>query len=256
MEKVQKKKPNYKKYLMYASAIVVGVGLGVLFSQKMLSHEETTGKTITEAQNSTGLRAEPEDTSLDETNKLIAERAHLMEEAERQDSINKLYTHGQKILNPIEIEKLNNEVRNFDTATKAGNQNSDKLFKITWEMLKDVKFEERYFEEVQAHLLYPIFGESIKKMDGKNVYIRGFVIPADEVNNIYVLSANSYASCFFCGNAGPESVVDLDIELTPDLKKKLQLDAVFTFKGKLKLNSTDVDHLNYILEGAEVYEVD
>ncbi len=248
MEKVQKLKRSYYSYLFYGLAMVAGAGLGILFSQNVLFSEK---KQILQTEKIT---SDIEKLSSEQVNQMIAERANLIENTAQTDSENS-NLHPQKILNPIEIEQLNRKVRNFDLNTKAGEQNADKLIKITWEMLKDVKFEERYYEEVKGHLLYPVFGESVKKIDGKMVYIRGFVIPADEVNDIYVLSANSYSSCFFCGNAGPESVMDLELKMTPELKKQLKLDAVFTFKGKLKLNATDIDHLNYILEDAQIYDV-
>jgi len=251
MDKIQKKKTSFIKYLVYLGAILGGVGLGFWFSQYAFLTKEVSENSEV---NSSKMTNKDSSLSEQEANQLIAERANLLTESTQDDSAPVLDPHGGKVLNPIEIEKLNQQIKNFDPATKAGSQNSDKLIKVTWEMLKNVKFEERYYEEVKAHLLYPVFGESIKKLDGKDIYIRGFVIPADEINNIYVLSANSYASCFFCGNAGPESVLDLDLQVTPELKEKLQLDAVFTFKGKLKLNSTNIDRLNYILEEAKLYK--
>jgi len=255
MEKVQKDKINLIKYLVYLGAVLGGIGLGFWFSQYAFSDKKVSEKTQVDSPDLTN-KDSNQDSSLSEqeANQLIAERANLLAESTPNDSAPLFDPHGGKVLNPIEIEKLNQEVKNFDPATKAGSQNSDRLIKVTWEMLKNVKFEERYYEEIKAYLLFPVFGKPVKELDGKDIYIRGFIIPADEVNNIYVLSANSYASCFFCGNAGPESVMDLDLQVTPELKEKLQLDAVFTFKGRLKLNSTNIDRLNYILEDAELYE--
>ncbi|WP_200942790.1 hypothetical protein [Dyadobacter sp. Leaf189] len=57
------------------------------------------------------------------------------------------------------------------------------------------------------------------------------------------------ASCFFCGGAGPESIIELQFK---NKKQKFKTDAVKFVKGKLLLNPTDVEHLNYILTEAEV----
>ena len=122
---------------------------------------------------------------------------------------------------------------------------------ITWELLKNVEFDEIWSEEFQAYYMVPKFSESVKKMDGKEVQIRGFIIPVDIVQDYYVLSANPYSSCFFCGQAGPESVMEIQM-----IKKYegLRMDQVITYKGILKLNVDDIYQLNYILEDAEIIE--
>ena len=119
---------------------------------------------------------------------------------------------------------------------------------ITWELLKNVEFDEIWSEEFQAYYMVPKFSESVKEMDGKEVQIRGFIIPVDIVQDYYVLSANPYSSCFFCGQAGPESVMEIQM-----IKKYegLRMDQVITYKGTLKLNVDDIYQLNYILEDAE-----
>ncbi len=122
---------------------------------------------------------------------------------------------------------------------------------ITWEVCKDVVFTEEWSEEFQAFYSVPKFGKKISSLDGKEVQIRGYIIPVDVVQDYYVLSANPYSSCFFCGQAGPESVVEIQ------LKKQtsgLRMDQILTFKGKLRLNADDIYQLNYILEDAEVVE--
>ena len=122
---------------------------------------------------------------------------------------------------------------------------------ITWELLKNVEFDEIWSEEFQAYYMVPKFSSSVKAMDNKEVQIRGFIIPVDIVQDYYVLSANPYSSCFFCGQAGPESVMEVQM-----VKKYegLRMDQVITFKGKLKLNVDDIYQLNYILEDAEIVE--
>lgn len=122
---------------------------------------------------------------------------------------------------------------------------------ITWELLKNVEFDEIWSEEFQAYYMVPKFSSSVKAMDNKEVQIRGFIIPVDIVQDYYVLSANPYSSCFFCGQAGPESVMEVQL-----VKKYegLRMDQVITFKGKLKLNVDDIYQLNYILEDAEIIE--
>lgn len=122
---------------------------------------------------------------------------------------------------------------------------------LNWQMLAKIEFEEMFNDEMDAFVPYPIFHPLIKALEGKTVQIKGYVIPTEEIgeSDILVLSANPFSQCFFCGNAGPESV--MDIKLTGKAPE-FDLDQVTTFKGKLKLNDADLYYLNYILEKAEV----
>ncbi len=123
--------------------------------------------------------------------------------------------------------------------------------KITWQILQDVKFTEKWSDEFQAYYAVPTFGPNVKKYAGKEVQIRGYIIPIDIVAGEYVLSANPYSQCFFCGQAGPESVMEIQ------MKKEytdLRMDQVITYKGILRLNADDLYQLNYILEDAEIVE--
>lgn len=118
---------------------------------------------------------------------------------------------------------------------------------LTWTTLADVEYNEVYLEELDAYFWEPQFGETVKSYEGQQVYITGYMVPVDIDANYFVLSRYPFASCFFCGNAGPESVVDLRLE---DEDRKFIQDERLTFTGKLRLNQSDVYELNYILEEA------
>jgi len=118
--------------------------------------------------------------------------------------------------------------------------------KIDWAFLAKVEWGEKYFEEYDETVWYPDYSEEVLAMDGKLVEIKGYIIPIDVEAGFYVLSANPFASCFFCGNAGPESVVELQFE--GELSKTYTTDEIATFQGRLKLNWDDLEHCNYILQ--------
>ncbi len=122
---------------------------------------------------------------------------------------------------------------------------------ITWEVLKDVEFVEVWSEEFQAIYNVPKFGKKIKSLDGKKIQIRGYIIPVDILADYYVLSANPYSSCFFCGQAGPESVMEIQFA---HQESGLRMDKIITVQGKLRLNADDIVQLNYVLEDAKVVE--
>jgi hypothetical protein len=99
-------------------------------------------------------------------------------------------------------------------------------------------------------MLFPTFGATVKKIENKPVFIKGYMVPIDPESNQYVLSAFPYSMCFFCGGAGPESVMGLKLKKN----QRFKTDEIHTFKGKLMLNSTDLFELNYILTEAEVVD--
>ncbi|MFN4299177.1 MAG: DUF3299 domain-containing protein [Thermaurantimonas sp.] len=126
-------------------------------------------------------------------------------------------------------------------------QNQD-IIKITWKTLQDVKFTEKYYKEAEAWFLFPNFGQSLKQLNGKTVEIKGYVIPIDAENGMYALSAFPFSSCYFCGGAGPESVLSLKLKKG---HRRYKTDEVLTFRGTFQLNDKDINDFNYILRNAE-----
>lgn len=129
----------------------------------------------------------------------------------------------------------------------------DGFIQVSWKTLAKIDFEERFTEAIDQIVAYPLFSPAVKALDQKNIQIQGYVIPFEETGNetIVILSAFPFSNCFFCGGAGPESVIDVQMKSS---RQKFKRDAMTTFRGKLRLNDTDLDYLNYILEDAEVVD--
>ena len=106
------------------------------------------------------------------------------------------------------------------------------------------------FEEVDEYVLFPSFGFDVQQLDGKEVILSGYILAIDPEIGYYVLSKGPFASCFFCGAAGPETIVELSLK---SKDKSFMMDEFATFKGYLKLNSDDIYRCVYIIEFAEVY---
>ena len=121
---------------------------------------------------------------------------------------------------------------------------------ITWDVLADVTFTDKYSEEVEAYFYYPDFGPSVRALEGKEVYLKGYMLVLGAGRDFHILSRNPYAACFFCGASGPESIVEL--KLKPG-HRQFRMDDVVTIKGRLKLNQDDLDQCNYILDDAEIF---
>ena len=123
--------------------------------------------------------------------------------------------------------------------------------KLTWQRLSDVEFKDVFLEELQAYYWKPSFGPEVISAEGENFYITGYVIPVDTDEDFYVLSRYPFANCFFCGGAGPETVVDL--QFPNKAPREYVTDERLTFAGTLKLNADDIYQMNYIIKDAVEY---
>jgi hypothetical protein len=117
-----------------------------------------------------------------------------------------------------------------------------------WDSFAKTKFEPKYYEKLGEYLFYPTFPADLKALEGKEISIQGFYVPfAPEDGNYVVLSKYPMSQCFFCGGAGPESIVEVNFKGN---LPKFQIDDLVTVKGKLKLNTDNMDHVNFILTDA------
>ncbi|NIJ51112.1 DUF3299 domain-containing protein [Dyadobacter arcticus] len=122
--------------------------------------------------------------------------------------------------------------------------------KVTWEILRDVTFKKKWYAEESIYMLHPTFGPSVQKLKNQQVSITGYILPIDLDANLYVLSAFPFSACFFCGGAGPETVMTLNFKKKDS--RKFKTDERLTFTGTLKLNADDIYQMNYILDAAEI----
>ena len=119
---------------------------------------------------------------------------------------------------------------------------------INWEDLEDVQFSDMYIDSIGEYVLYPYFGPSVKKIHDKKVSISGYILALDPDNGYYVLSKGPFASCFFCGAGGPETVIELSLKSVND---SFFMDQFANITGVLKLNADDIYRCVYILENAQ-----
>ena len=118
-----------------------------------------------------------------------------------------------------------------------------------WSMLSKITYKKEYDELLGVKVDRPIFSEEIKANEGKEIFLKGYIIPTDgfKSHKEFVFSAFPYSSCFFCGAAGPETVIEVfaseGISYTSES---------ISIKGKLKLNSTDVNRLMFALHDVKL----
>jgi|SRR5687768_8568670 hypothetical protein len=117
-----------------------------------------------------------------------------------------------------------------------------------WDLFAKTKFESKYYEKLGEYLFYPNFPPDLKAMEGKDITIEGYYVPfAPEDGDYIIISKFPMSQCFFCGGGGPESITEVKFAKETS---KFNVDDLITVKGKLKLNTDNLDHLNFILEQA------
>ena len=119
--------------------------------------------------------------------------------------------------------------------------------KVTWQDLSKITFADKYFEEYDDYFMYPTFLSSVKELEGKQITIKGYFLDVVQKDKVYILSKGPMSSCFFCGEGGPETAVELHFTE----KAKFKTDDIVAVTGVLKLNRDDVDHFNYILSNCK-----
>lgn len=118
----------------------------------------------------------------------------------------------------------------------------------TWKTLSKITFKKQYDEVLGLKIDVPVFSNEVKALSGKEVTIKGYIIPTDgyKSQKEFVFSAFPYNMCFFCGGAGPETVM----EVVTKSPVQYTTEPIY-LKGILKLNGADVNRLIYSLEKAE-----
>ena len=119
---------------------------------------------------------------------------------------------------------------------------------LDWSDLADVQFFEKFSNSLGIKYYQATFGEDIKELEGEEVMVMGYLIPLDALGETYALSKNPFSACFFCGAAGPETVVELRVKA--EYVRRYQTDERRAFRGRLQLNESSLEQFNYVLINA------
>ena len=116
-----------------------------------------------------------------------------------------------------------------------------------WQTLAKITYEKKYDELLGFKVDVPVFSQPIKDLEGQTVEVAGYIVPVEgyKSHNEFVFSAYPYNMCFFCGGAGPETVM----EVTSTEPVKYTTDKV-RLRGTLQLNNDDINQLMYVLTDA------
>lgn len=119
-----------------------------------------------------------------------------------------------------------------------------------WVGFAKTKFDAKFNDKAGEYFLYPTFSADLKAQVGKEIELEGYYLPIDVEGNAYIiLSKFPYSQCFFCGGAGPESIAEVYFKTKG---QTFEPDQFIRVKGKLRLNDSDLEHGNFIIEEAVV----
>lgn len=116
-----------------------------------------------------------------------------------------------------------------------------------WKTLAKVEFE--ITKDNPLGMATPIFSEEVLALNGKEITLKGYLLPEKgyKTHKEFILSSLPYNLCYFCGKAGPETVM----EVSSDDAVRYS-DEPITMKGTLMLNLIDPNGLPYILLNAKL----
>jgi hypothetical protein len=114
----------------------------------------------------------------------------------------------------------------------------------SWKTLAKITFRKVYDDMLGMKVDQPVFTAEVRALEGKEITLRGYIVPTNGYISTreFVLSAYPINVCFFCGGAGPESVIEVH------MKDPIKFTSEpVTLKGKLELNENDPNRLIYSL---------
>ena len=68
---------------------------------------------------------------------------------------------------------------------------------VSWKLLTNITLNKKYVKKYDSYFKLPNFPKEIKDLEGKEIIVKGYIIPVDTKTDYIVLSANPYTNCFF-----------------------------------------------------------
>lgn len=119
-----------------------------------------------------------------------------------------------------------------------------------WKQLAKIQFASQFNAATGDVAYAPVFSSAVRELKSKEIVLKGYILPVQSRDGTVILSCFPFSSCYFCGGAGPETV----IEVHPKFPIVTRSNKPVTLKGRLSLNEPyDMLYLPYFLLDAEVF---
>ncbi len=140
------------------------------------------------------------------------------------------------VLSPTDI--VQNHQQKTDTRKQIAIKNSN-----IWDNLIAVKYNNT------TNGYKPFFDDRQKQFDNKEITMEGYLIPTEvaKEGTYFLLSLYPYKSCFFCGGAGIQTLIEIESK-----KSVIYTDNLLKIKGLFSLNKSNDGTFFYKLIQAEV----
>lgn len=140
------------------------------------------------------------------------------------------------VLSPTDI--VNSHQKKTDTTKQITIKNSN-----IWDNLVAVKYDN------VTNGYKPSFDDRQKQFDNKEITLEGYLIPTEvaQKGTYFLLSLYPYKSCFFCGGAGIQTLIEVESK-----KPVIYTDNLLKIKGLFSLNKSNDGTFFYKLVQAEV----
>ena len=127
------------------------------------------------------------------------------------------------------------------------NSNAQVSQESVWKTLAKITYKKQYDELMGFKIDVPVFSDPVKSLEGKEIEVKGYIIPVEgyKSHKEFIFSAFPYNMCFFCGGAGPETVMEVESKEAVEYTAEQVI-----LKGKLTLNGDDINRLMYLITDA------
>jgi len=127
------------------------------------------------------------------------------------------------------------------------NSNAQVSQESVWKTLAKITYKKQYDELMGFKIDVPVFSDPVKSLEGKEIEVKGYIIPVEgyKSHKEFIFSAFPYNMCFFCGGAGPETVMEVESKEAVEYTAEQVI-----LKGKLTLNDDDINRLMYLITDA------
>lgn len=174
-----------------------------------------------------------------------------------EEDVKPLMTKEEAIKMAEEVNKKAKEkskdavIKDVNGSTITTDKPKAKKSKSVWKTLAKITYKKEFDELMGFKIDKPVFSDKVYALEGKEVEIKGYIIPVEgyKSHSEFIFSAFPYNMCFFCGGAGPETV--MEVKSKEPVKYTAEQ---IVLKGKLQLNADDINRLMYIMTDAELIE--
>lgn len=121
----------------------------------------------------------------------------------------------------------------------------------TWELLSELKMEEKYNKDLGFNIESPVFSDAVKKLEGSKICLSGYIFDISEDH--FYLAKNETSTSFVCGRAhlNPSEIIEIN-KIKFKNSTKLKVGQRLEVCGNLYLSNDIIKYVPYNLKNATI----